>query len=330
MVKAFRGAGRTRRSPTGSPATSRSLRISRGAPMASSTSRMPVRLGLRPTFSRSKSAPGTSRPATNQKAAELISPGTTTRWPWSRAPGVISTRGPPLASGSLTRSAPKARSIRSLWSRERAGSITVVGPSALRPASSRALFTWAEATGVRITAPWSWRPWMARGAKLPSWRPWMLAPIWPRGFATRAMGRRRRELSPSSTKWRPPRPASRPSINRMVVPELPQSSTWAGSCRPSRPTPRTSTSWPASMADTSTPMARRQAAVLRGSSAGSRPSMRVSPSAMAPNNRARWEIDLSPGTRTVPRRRRPLVRVVVAMGCQGPGVGSYGPAGGHR
>ena len=59
------------------------------------------------------------------------------------------------------------------------------------------------------------------------------------------------------------------------------------------------------IAETSTPMALRQAAVLSGSSAGNNPSMRVSPSAMAPNNRARCEIDLSPGTRTLPRRVDP-------------------------
>jgi hypothetical protein len=95
----------------------------------------------------------------------------------------------------------------------------------------------------------------------------------------------------------------------MVVPELPQSSTSVGSWRPSSPTPSTVTGSPARICDTVTPMARRQAAVLSGSSAGSRPSMRVVPSAMAPNNRARWEIDLSPGTRTVPRRLPPPGRL---------------------
>jgi len=109
-----------------------------------------------------------------------------------------------------------------------------------------------------------------------------------------------------STKWRPARPASNPSISRMVVPELPQSSTSAGSRSPSRPTPSTVTTWPSAIGETVTPMARRQAAVLRGSSAGSSPSMRVVPSAMAPNRSERWEIDLSPGTVTWPRRLPPV------------------------
>jgi hypothetical protein len=45
--------------------------------------------------------------------------------------------------------APKARNIRSEWSRERAGSVTWVVPSASRPASKRQDFTCAEATGER-------------------------------------------------------------------------------------------------------------------------------------------------------------------------------------
>ena len=112
---------------------------------------MPVRLGLRPTFSTVSAAPGVMAPATSQKAAELMSPGTTTCWPRRLLPGVTVTSVPP--GPPTTRSAPKARSILSLWSRERAGSITVVGPSAVSAASRRALFTWAEATGVRIVAP---------------------------------------------------------------------------------------------------------------------------------------------------------------------------------
>ena len=110
-----------------------------------------MRLGLRPTFSTVSSAPGVMAAATSQKAAELMSPGTTTLWPRRRLPGVTITSvrpGPPTSSW-----APKAPNMRSLWSRLWAGSITVVGPSAVRPARRMALFTWAEATGVRIVVP---------------------------------------------------------------------------------------------------------------------------------------------------------------------------------
>lgn len=43
--------------------------------------------------------------------------------------------------------APAASSMTSVWSRVGSGSITVVGPSARSPASSRQDFTWALATG---------------------------------------------------------------------------------------------------------------------------------------------------------------------------------------
>ena len=159
---------------------------------------MPVRLGLSPTFSTVSSAPGVIAAATSQKAAELMSPGTSTVCPCRLEPGVTVTT---VRSGPLTSScAPKARSIRSLWSRLWAGSITVVGPSAVRPASRIALFTWAEATGVWIVAPWSCWPCTASGAKLPPLRPWIRAPICESGSPTRRIGRPRREPSPLSTK----------------------------------------------------------------------------------------------------------------------------------
>ena len=78
MLNDFSSVGFTNRSPTGSPATSRWFCTFSGACIISSTSRIPVRVGLSPTFSMVSSAPGTSRPATNQNAAELMSPGTTT------------------------------------------------------------------------------------------------------------------------------------------------------------------------------------------------------------------------------------------------------------
>ena len=52
------------------------------------------------------------------------------------------------------------------------------------------------------------------------------------------------------------------------------------------------------------PSARMALAVLRTSSPSSRPEIRVSPTASAPKIRARCEIDLSPGTRTLPVRGR--------------------------
>ena len=162
ISKGLSGPWVTRRSPTGSPATSRLPRISMRAPICSSTSRIPVRLGLRPTFSTVRSAPGVIAPATSQKAAELISPGTTTDWPFSWAPGRTTTSVPP--GPPTLRSAPKARSMRSLWSRDWAGSITVVGPSAVSAASRIALFTWAEATGVCTVVPTSRWPATAKGA----------------------------------------------------------------------------------------------------------------------------------------------------------------------
>jgi hypothetical protein len=48
------------------------------------------------------------------------------------------------------------------------------------------------------------------------------------------------------------------------------------------------------------PIARKQAAVLRGSSPNNKPRIRVSPSAREPSIKARWEIDLSPGIDTLP------------------------------
>jgi hypothetical protein len=56
-------------------------------------------------------------------------------------------------------------------------------------------------------------------------------------------------------------------------------------------------------------------AVLSTSSASSRPDTTVSPMAAAPSMRARWEIDLSPGTAMRPlSAREPERRAVSRMG----------------
>ena len=50
-------------------------------------------------------------------------------------------------------------------------------PSAVRPASSSADFTWAEATEVPITPPCNRQPLTLRGAMAPLARPSILAPM---------------------------------------------------------------------------------------------------------------------------------------------------------
>ena len=50
-------------------------------------------------------------------------------------------------AGVIVTSAPKWRSMRSVWSRVASGSMIVVSPGALRPASRTADFTWADGTG---------------------------------------------------------------------------------------------------------------------------------------------------------------------------------------
>ena len=99
-------------------------------------------MGLAPTRATVTRPSSTSAPATRRKAAEEISPGTATAWPRSSRPGVIVTVRPSTESR-----APKPASIRSVWSRDWAGSVTLTGPSAQRPARRRAVLIWAEATG---------------------------------------------------------------------------------------------------------------------------------------------------------------------------------------
>ena len=55
-------------------------------------------------------------------------------------------------------------------------------------------------------------------------------------------------------------------------------------------------------------IALKHSAVLRGSSAGKRPSIFVVPLAIEPNKRARCDMDLSPGTFTFPQSSPPFLR----------------------
>ncbi len=125
----------------------------------------------------------------------------------------------------------------------------------------------------------------------------MRAPIWRKGVATRPIGRRVSDGSPSSLVSKG-RPARRPHTRRIVVPELPQSSAISDGLRPSKPVPFTTAFEPET--STATPKARNAAAVEALSPPRPRPRISTVPSQSAPNSNARCEIDLSPGTLHAP------------------------------
>ena len=133
---------RTCRSATGSPPCDSRGTTVMSAPMSFRMSMTPVRVGFTPTFSMMYSPLPAMLPATRKNAAEEISPGTSTREPCRVCRPFSRTRGP-----SVSICTPKPRSMRSVWSRVGAGSVTVVMPSAYSPASRIADFTCALATG---------------------------------------------------------------------------------------------------------------------------------------------------------------------------------------
>ena len=108
-----------------------------------------MRVGFISTFSMMMSEPGTISAATSGKPAEDGSPGTAMVWPVSLPWPSMKMWRTPCSSVSTSRLAPKPFSIFSVWSRVITGSITVVMPGVLRPASSTADLTCAEAIGTR-------------------------------------------------------------------------------------------------------------------------------------------------------------------------------------
>ena len=247
-------------SATGSPPRVRCSVSSMSAPIAASTSSRPVRVGFTPTPCRVISASGWTVAATIHAAAVLMSPGTLTSTA-RRSPsgGVIVTLSP---APSIV--APIAPSRRSVWSRVAAGCTTVVGPPAASPASSSADFTCAEATGVSTRRPpCTSPPWITIGGSVPSALAVMSTPSSRSGATMRPMGRLLSEPSPLST-LSSGSPASTPAISRIVVPELPQSSTPSGSVSAPRPAPCTISA--PSTSSMRTPSARRQPIVAPMSS----------------------------------------------------------------
>ncbi len=263
------------------------------APISSRHSSSPARSGFSPTPSIRSREPATSSAAASGKAAEDTSPGTATSAPRSSGwPVRWMIR--PLPSASTATVAPKWRSMFSEWSRVASGSSTLVIPRAFSPASRIADFTCAEATGNRYSSGMaSTAPSIASGRRPPS-RAVKRAPVADSGSVTRRIGRPRRLASPVMTEkigWL----ARMPQSSRAAVPELPMSSTSAGSVSPPMPRPATDQR-PPPWFTTSAPSARMAAAVRSTSSPSSSPEICVSPTASAPNMSARWLMDLSPGT----------------------------------
>jgi hypothetical protein len=129
--------------------------------------------------------------------------------------------------------------------------------------------------------------------------PAISAPIKRSGAITRRIGRRDSEASPINVLAKP-WPTKMPAIRRMPVPALPQSSGAVGACNCRRPTPVIRSSVRLSVR-TCAPIACIIFAVWTVSSPGKKPLIRLSPVARAPNSAARWLMDLSPSTNSVPR-----------------------------
>src|SRR5256712_19314 len=195
---------------------------------------------------------------------------------------------------------PKWASSRSVWSRERYGSVIVTGTLPVSPANRSALFTCALATGLEYVRPRSLPPRIVRGR--PSAISLRSAPICRSGWVTRRIGRRRSEAAPVSVAenfW----PARMPSISRAVVPELPQCKRAA--CGVKR-LPTTCIVAPSRIVEISAPSWRRTRAVLFTSSLVSKPLSSLFPRPRDASMATRCEMLLSPGGRTTPPTRRTL------------------------
>ena len=246
-----------------------------------------------------------------KNAAEEKSPGTRI------SPELEPLRGldrDPASPAARRGSSPGCRRSRcARWRRRRAAcarcgrgsgrcSITLVEPSASRPASSTHDFTWALATGSRYSIPRSGAPRTQRRQRARRAtrcrRPSAAAARRPGRPAGGGSTRRRR----ASTRPRAGRRAN-PGSSRSSVPALPTSIS-AGAA-PRRPDPVDPTSSPHRSPRPSSLTRPRAPARRRASSACRR--RRGSPDprlALAPSRRAiaaRWEIDLSGGGVSVPR-----------------------------
>ena len=205
----------------------------------------------------------------------------------------------PVPSPSRSTRPPAKRIMRSVWSREAAGSLMLVSPEARSPARRMQDFTWADATEMVCVMPRRAPPRMLTGGRVLPLRPATVAPMAARGRNTRAIGRRRMLPSPVSTQ-RKSHEATNPGSRRMRVPELATSMTSSGSRRPCQPAP--CTTMRSLNRSTRTPRASTARTVASVSAELRKPVTSTGPSLTAPKSTARCETDLSPGAESRPRR----------------------------
>ena len=318
IMRAARAAGtqtprkeaeRTRRSATGSLLSSAAggcVTKAMSAPISRSVSMKPVRVGLTPTPLSVTSESSHRVAAKMRKAAELASPGTESFRGALKAPPPSNTsRRPPPSNASTPSGAPQARSMRSVWSRDKKGSMISLRPCAQNAKSNNALFTCALALCKRQRkGKGRLKPVSVKGSVRPLCK-CALTPALASGASTRSIGRARKLRSPSRMQGKGAA-ASRPHSNRALVPELPQYRTSAGSANAPAPAPKTchrgSSFVPA--LSMRTPSARKIVSVAKTSSLSSNPEISVLPKHRAERISARCEIDLSPLTRTSPESAR--------------------------
>ncbi len=166
----------TRMSATGSPEMFLTLRVSTTPPIFSSIFKTPVRVGFTPTSLIISSESSVIMAPTMRKAAEDRSPGTVISVPINSPVFFIDTV---LFSTAIP--APKSSSILSVWSRLFSGSVTLVSPSAYRPARRSDDFNCALATGVEYFIPVRAAGAIARGSLVESRLPAIDAPMLFRG-----------------------------------------------------------------------------------------------------------------------------------------------------
>ena len=145
----FSAAPFTAKSPMTSPCELFSPSMWMEAPLSANTSRIAVRVGFRPTLWINKFESGNKEAAARKNTAEDKSPGTSSDFATSfPRPFPFPKPCTRIVWPSLSILAPNSSSAISVWSRVRAGSVTLVAPSANRPASSTADFTCALAMGI--------------------------------------------------------------------------------------------------------------------------------------------------------------------------------------